>query len=1429
MNIHELDEFRLEDTVKFHDRLNPRLWGRDEHLLPQVRDKLLEIAADFQEFLGVGDLDIEDITISGSNAAYSYSPNSDIDLHLVVRMPEGANEVYQELFNAKKYQYNDQHDIKIGGADVELYVQPSNEPAVSQGIYSVRDNKWIAVPRRKKAQIDDACVRHKVEDLGARIADAIASGDEQRMITLKEKIKRFRQAGLDQHGEFGCDNLTFKVLRNQGDIKKLYDAINAAKDQRLSLAERNRPRQRVRYGFSEGHYGSSLSSEDGVAPSTQLFLNETDQDQALLDEFIKFAAQGLRIENMPKIHLHRNDDWAVQEKSFGRYDPETHELHVNLAGRHIMDIMRTTAHELTHCREHEMFDMPPDAGDTGSVWENYAHAAAGIIMRDWAAVHPELFDVSVTESVQVIEGQLTRRLAAAAIALAVNVAQAQSTEPVQQPSVAGVLNTALKLYGISKIRSPQVQGEINQEVKNYLRAVQGDANAQNQSWTWRMQNQPQPEQPVNEASGYIPTKKQARDPRFSMALTVDVHPGQTGKEANKMALKTDAQGRPALLMKTANLRESAQLDQPEMTVAQLAKKHDVSVADIQQQLDKGIGVEMEHTSSRATAKEIALDHLAEFPDYYDRLERVEAKESLVRELSQEFALLEDEFLGEIKMSPTNLRAEAAKTGAVAGMEFEMIVPNVNVDSEPEYERDESYDRRARSFDDIEEFFYDGDYNGRGDVRRLAEALREDYMNWKMERTADDWADNGMEFLRDWVADNDLFDREEALDQARDDITDANPDLPTDSEDFQQLVNARINELEEQFVESEYEAQGRIYNDAFDTFADMKNEEYDESDFLEETVPYMTDVVSNYDIQWPYYYNANEGDGDMGIETVADDFSSAVGMKVNWSSSYHGGRREPDAYVVEPDGSLEANDSDDGGLEFVSPPMPIDRMIEQLNKVKAWAGDYGCYTNSSTGLHINISVPNYSLDKLDYVKLALLLGDEYVLKQFGRSSNTYTKSAMGKVRTMIQQKPENAKVLLDKMRGHMEDLATKAIHSGTTDKYTSINTKDGYIEFRSPGGDWLDANFGKIENTLLRFTVALSAAIDPEAYREEYLKKLYKLLDPEGGESRGPVGKGGKETIKYFADYVAGKMPKAALRSFVKQVQLQRQVAKGRQTGPMWWVVTNPANNAASIEVVANNKEEAIASAILPGNYPEWARVQDTLKATPVRPYEAPQAKPAASPEPQSGQYTYRVFTTDGNQTLGTFQSDGIQGSTAANIAFRNYLTTLGRDSAAGVNYEEIGRQRPAGGQSAVNTPPASGEGMSGNWGIWMINANRFARWPGEYPAGQEVPLRRFTTQQAAQSYLDDLRSSRPGLRSDLEIREIEPAAQPAQQPQAQQPAQSGGGFTGTWIIKSPDGQELHRFSGIGNSQADANNFAIRWLRSNPQHLRAGVEVVPEMT
>ncbi len=101
MDIKELNSFKLSDAVKFHDKLNPNLW-MGSRLDPAVKKQLLLIAEDFISELGIKDLDVEDVTISGSNAAYTYTPHSDLDLHILVDMDKlPADEVYRELFQAK--------------------------------------------------------------------------------------------------------------------------------------------------------------------------------------------------------------------------------------------------------------------------------------------------------------------------------------------------------------------------------------------------------------------------------------------------------------------------------------------------------------------------------------------------------------------------------------------------------------------------------------------------------------------------------------------------------------------------------------------------------------------------------------------------------------------------------------------------------------------------------------------------------------------------------------------------------------------------------------------------------------------------------------------------------------------------------------------------------------------------------------------------------------------------------------------------------------------------------------------------------------------------------------------------------------------------------------------------------------------------------
>jgi len=62
-----------------------------------------------------------------------------------------------------------------------------------------------------------------------------------------------------------------------------------------------------------------------------------------------------------------------------------------------------------------------------------------------------------------------------------------------------------------------------------------------------------------------------------------------------------------------------------MSIEDIARKHSQFVGTIQKELDLGIKIEKEHTTDPKVAREIALDHLTEFPDYYTRLDSMEKK------------------------------------------------------------------------------------------------------------------------------------------------------------------------------------------------------------------------------------------------------------------------------------------------------------------------------------------------------------------------------------------------------------------------------------------------------------------------------------------------------------------------------------------------------------------------------------------------------------------------------------------------------------------------------------------------------------------------------------------------------------------------------------------------------------------------------------
>lgn len=62
------------------------------------------------------------------------------------------------------------------------------------------------------------------------------------------------------------------------------------------------------------------------------------------------------------------------------------------------------------------------------------------------------------------------------------------------------------------------------------------------------------------------------------------------------------------------------------SLSDISEKHKVSKEKIDEQLKMGIEVEKEHTDDEEKAKEIAMDHLTEDPEYYSKLKKIEKAE-----------------------------------------------------------------------------------------------------------------------------------------------------------------------------------------------------------------------------------------------------------------------------------------------------------------------------------------------------------------------------------------------------------------------------------------------------------------------------------------------------------------------------------------------------------------------------------------------------------------------------------------------------------------------------------------------------------------------------------------------------------------------------------------------------------------------------------
>ncbi len=240
-----LEEEVEPESFDTHDTLQPDIWD-GEKIKSEIREKLVEIAMDFMEGLPIA-VDVKDITLTGSLANYNWSNYSDVDLHIIVNYLDVDENIalVKAFFDNARMKWNNDHDIKMKGYDVEIYVEDQNESHKSSGLYSLKDDKWLKRPKKYRSTIDFPSARKKAEDIEfqVNIVNNLITAKKyetamKNVERIKRKISNMRRAGLESTlQEFSIENIAFKILRRNDTLAYLNDLKKRAYDDMMTVNE----------------------------------------------------------------------------------------------------------------------------------------------------------------------------------------------------------------------------------------------------------------------------------------------------------------------------------------------------------------------------------------------------------------------------------------------------------------------------------------------------------------------------------------------------------------------------------------------------------------------------------------------------------------------------------------------------------------------------------------------------------------------------------------------------------------------------------------------------------------------------------------------------------------------------------------------------------------------------------------------------------------------------------------------------------------------------------------------------------------------------------------------------------------------------------------------------------------------------------------
>lgn len=372
--------------------------------------------------------------------------------------------------------------------------------------------------------------------------------------------------------------------------------------------------------------------------------------------------------------------------------------------------------------------------------------------------------------------------------------------------------------------------------------------------------------------------------------------------------------------------------------------------------------------------------------------------------------------------------------------------------------------------------------------RAHNRIQDAYNDWIRETQLDDYLSDAQEW---WVRNN--------LDSYYDEFLESE----NLEDEFIEWSKENDNTDKEEFIDDNYNDQYRDWlyenstefggDDIFDRAYEKAQNDFSIDDWANQEYRSVRAMLADFDV-----YLEQESSG--GVEAVGAEIE-------NWAQNnsytstvrtggYHGSGRKFSEWGVEEDSSIGG---DGAAAEIISPVYDTpDQMLKEMKSLFDYFNKNNVETNDSTGLHVTMSWTaeqerQYPLGHK--LKMALLLGDQYLLKQFDRENNSYTQSQL----SAIKQYASNlTKDLADaKSLEKLEDLLSRGV-SG--DKYRTIHFKhdtndvgNQLIEFRIAGGEDYHTQFNKVVKSVIRYATIMQAGYT-DAYHKDYVQALLRLVN-----------------------------------------------------------------------------------------------------------------------------------------------------------------------------------------------------------------------------------------------------------------------------------------------------------------------------------------------